>query len=101
LYNLHPGFSVFPTPSRVGDRVKIRYHGLLSECGADQVYLRTGYGSDQWENIYDHRMEKVGNEWEKEIRIEKEGQFNFCFKDSANNWDNNNGLNWSYTIKGR
>ncbi|HHW28649.1 MAG TPA: hypothetical protein GXX21_03700 [Syntrophomonadaceae bacterium] len=51
--------------------------------------------------IYDHRMEKVGNEWEKEIRIEKEGQFNFCFKDSANNWDNNNGLNWSYTIKGR
>jgi hypothetical protein len=99
LYNLHPGFSVFPTPSRVREQVKVRYHGLLAESGADQVYLHTGYGAGSWENIYDYHMEKIGSEWETTIKIDRDGQFNLCFKDSANNWDNNNGMNWSYTVK--
>lgn len=86
-------------PGRAGETVKIRYHGLLSGAGADQVFLHTGYGTASWQNIYDHRMNKAGNEWEKSIEIERDGQFNFCFKDSADNWDNNNGMNWSYTIK--
>jgi len=99
VYNLHPGFSVSPTPSKVGETVKVRYHGLLSGAGADQVFLHTGYGTGSWQNIYDYCLNKEGNEWEKSIKIEKDGQFNFCFKDSADHWDNNNGMNWSYTIK--
>ena len=99
MYNLHPGFSISPVPGRAGETVKIRYHGLLSGAGADQVFLHTGYGTASWQNIYDHRMNKAGNEWEKSIEIERDGQFNFCFKDSADNWDNNNGMNWSYTIE--
>lgn len=99
MYNLHPGFSISPVPSKTGETVKIRYHGLLAGSGADQVFLHTGYGTGPWQSIYDYRMDKVGNEWKKNIKIDREGQFNFCFKDSADNWDNNNGLNWSYTIK--
>jgi hypothetical protein len=100
LYNLHPAFSISPTPSKVGDTVKVRYHGFLSEAGADQIFLHTGYGFGSWQSIYDYPMEKKDNEWEKSIKIDRKGQFNFCFKDSAANWDNNNGMNWSYTIKG-
>ncbi len=99
MYNLHPGLSISPVPSKVGESVRIRYHGLLAGSGADQVWLHTGYGTGSWQSTYDHRMDKTGNEWEQNIKIDRDGQFNFCFKDSANNWDNNNGLNWSYSIK--
>lgn len=99
MYNLHPGYTISPVPSKVGEKCKIRYHGLLAGAGADQVWLHTGYGTGPWQNIYDYRMSKVGtNEWEQTVEISRDGQFNFCFKDSASNWDNNNGLNWSYTI---
>ncbi len=98
MFDMHPGFSISPVPKRVGDKVKIKYHGLLAQMGADQVWLHTGYGEGPWEDIYDYKMKKEGNEWEQTVEIKKEGSFNFCFKDSANNWDNNNGLNWSYKI---
>jgi hypothetical protein len=65
-----------------------------------RFFLHTGYGFGSWQSIYDYPMEKKDNEWEKSIKIDRKGQFNFCFKDSAANWDNNNGMNWSYTIKG-
>jgi len=99
VYNLHPGFNISPVPSKTGETVNVRYHGLLASSGADQVYMHTGYGAGSWQGIYDHCMHKTGNEWESSIKIDREGQFNFCFKDSADNWDDNNGLNWSYKIK--
>lgn len=98
MFNLHPAYSISPTPKRVGDKVKITYHGILAQGGADQIWLHTGYGEGAWHSIYDYPMKKVGNEWEQTVEINQEGQFNFCFKDSANNWDNNNGLNWNYQI---
>lgn len=99
MYNLHPGYSISPVPSKVGEKCEIRYQGLLAGAGADQIWLHSGYGTGTWQDIYDHRMEKVGaSDWKQTIEISKAGQFNFCFKDSANNWDNNNGLNWSYSI---
>lgn len=98
MYDMHPAFSISPIPKRVGDKVKIRYHGILAQAGADQIWLHTGYGTGPWQNIYDYKMSKAGDEWEHTIEITRSGRFNFCFKDSANNWDNNNGLNWSYQI---
>jgi len=98
LYDLHSAFSISPIPKKVGDKVKIRYHGMLAQAGADQIWLHTGFGIGPWKNIYNYKMSKEGDEWEQTIEITKADQFNFCFKDSANNWDNNNGLNWSYRI---
>lgn len=98
MYDLHPAFVISPSPSRVGDKVQIKYHGLLAGAGADQVWLHTGYGTESWQNQYDYPMKRVGSEWEQTVEITRDGQFNLCFKDSANNWDNNNNLNWNYRI---
>ncbi|QGP91163.1 Starch/carbohydrate-binding protein [Neomoorella glycerini] len=93
------GVVVDPVPITAGDEVTILYHGLLDACGADQVWLHTGYGdANSWQNIYDYRMERTGYGWVKNIRVEDGSRLNICFKDSANNWDNNNGLNWSFEI---
>ena len=75
--------------------VRIAYNGLLAKSGASEVYLHTGLG-DNWQNVYDHRMEPTQVGFEKTIPIENT-KVNFCFKDSANNFDNNNGQNWFFT----
>jgi hypothetical protein len=94
---LHPGFTVQPHPTRVGEQIKINYYGLLAS-GADQVWLHSGYGSGAWTKTCDYQMTRSAGGWEQSLQIVDRGQFNFCFKDSAGHWDNNNGMNWSYQI---
>lgn len=72
--------------------VTICYHGLLAKSGADEVYLHYGFG-DRWLDTHTEKMHRTPDGWEKNIKI-KYDQLNFCFKDSANNWDNNSGYNW-------
>jgi hypothetical protein len=86
-----------PTPARHGDTVHIKYHGLLKNSGADSVYLH--YSNDGWNTPrtipMDHSPE---GGFAAEIKAEGGSEFDFCFKDSANNWDNNNGWNWKFNI---
>ncbi|MDR9787773.1 MAG: carbohydrate-binding protein [Peptococcaceae bacterium MAG4] len=78
-----------------GNEVTIIYNGLLKNSGADQVYLHYGYGdTDRWYDINTIRMDNTHQGFEKTISM-KNHMLNFCFKDSANNWDNNNGHNWT------
>lgn len=91
------GITVEPL-NKDGRDVKIIYDGLLSQSGAMQIYLHTGFGhNNQWNQVYDQRMERTQRGWERTINMESP-QLNFCFKDSANNWDNNNGQNWTYAV---
>jgi len=77
------------------DEVNIVYNGLLSRSGADQVFLHYGLGdSRNWSNVNTIRMDKSFKGWEKSLRLQN-NEITFCFKDSANNWDNNNGFNWT------
>jgi len=76
--------------------VTILYDGLLAKSGTTQVYLHTGFGN-RWDRLYDHRMEPTSAGWEKTLQMES-NELNFCFKDSANNWDNNNGQNWMFKL---
>lgn len=93
------GVVVDPVPITSGSEVTVLYHGLLRNDGADQVWLRTGYGdSRNWQDVSDHRMEYTDYGFVKTFKVENSSRLNFCFKDSANNWDNNNGLNWSFEI---
>jgi len=93
------GIKVSPVPITAGDQVRVVYNGLLAACGADKVYLHAGYGSPyNWQGVADHPMVRTPEGWEAVVRVENASRFNFCFKDSANNWDNNNGRNWSYEI---
>ena len=91
------GIKVEPVTAS-GHDVRIIYDGLLAKSGAQQLYLHTGFGKRRsWENVYDHRMEPTGRGWEKTLNMENK-QINFCFKDCANNWDNNRGENWTYVV---
>lgn len=92
------GISVSPQTVRSGELVRISYTGLLSQSGADQIYLHVGYGGE-WSYNDDHRMQRTPSGWQRVLPVEHPGSLNFCFKDSANNWDNNNGNNWSVPIE--
>lgn len=90
---------VRPLPMHNGDVIEVRYNGLLAKSGADQVYLHTGLAYEyDWTNVQNIKMNKEENDWVVNVELKEPVKLKFCFKDSANNWDNNNGRNWSYTI---
>lgn len=85
------GVEVQPT---YGNQVKICYSGLLPKSGADQVFLHCGYSDPQnWREVQTLQMDRAMQGFEKSIPM-RDHTAVFCFKDSAENWDNNNGHNW-------
>ncbi|AEF94569.1 carbohydrate-binding family 25 protein [Desulfotomaculum nigrificans CO-1-SRB] len=94
------GVVVDPTPITAGEEVVVFYNGLLAQSGADEVYVHCGFGdNDQWKSVQDLRMAKTGWGWVKSMTMpDTPTRFNFCFHDSAQNWDNNNGHNWSFQV---
>lgn len=83
---------------RVSDHTaSLKYDGLLAQCGADDVYTVVGYGSNNnWENVQTIRMNRFGNAFHADIPAMHGLNINVAFKDSANNWDNNNGNNYTF-----
>ena len=89
------GITIKPATFSVGDKIKLTYNGLLSESGAEEVFAHIGWG-DAWDNLDDIKMSKTKSGFTATISVESMNQLNLCFKDAMNNWDNNNG--WNYTI---
>ncbi|HBF37676.1 MAG TPA: carbohydrate-binding protein [Firmicutes bacterium] len=88
-----------PTEPRTNDTLNIQYRGLLKESGANEVYLH--YGFDSWNRaVSTIKMDKQddGN-FRTTIKAEDAHEMNLCFKDSADNWDNNNGYNWNLPLQ--
>lgn len=105
MHTLHPytfsepiqGVQVKPL-TEDGKQVRIRYNGLLANSGAPQIVMHRGFGNPtSWSDVMDQNMERTSEGWENTIYMEQ-NQLNFCFRDTAENWDNNNGLNWIYRI---
>lgn len=97
------GVYVRPTPITSGQRVTIWYSGLLARKGADQIFLHYGFGPGAWKDVHDVLMKQVGwigqtALWEAQLEARGFGTLEFCFHDSADHWDNNNGHNWVYQI---
>ena len=93
------GVVVDPTPITPGEEITVLYDGLLDAGGATQVFLHVGFGhAKQWHNAHDLRMSRTGWGWVKTMPMPDDTRFNFCFHDGAGNWDNNNGVNWSFEI---
>lgn len=94
------GVVVDPVPITAGEEILVFYNGLLAKDGADSVYLHCGYGdSNHWNATSDMRMAKTGWGFVKTMKMpDTSSRFNFCFHDSASNWDNNSGINWSFEI---
>lgn len=90
--------SLEPGTPKKGDQVRVEYRGLLANSGADNVWLHCGV--DGWNRTKDIYMPRTP-QGTFACTAEAEGarELNFCFKDSANNWDNNNGWNWAVPIK--
>lgn len=88
-----------PSPVRPGETVQIKYQGLLKDAGADEVYLH--YGFDSWSySVNTIKMERLENgNFGAGIQATGNQEINFCFKDSAGNWDNNNGWNWRLQLQ--
>ncbi|MCE5284456.1 MAG: hypothetical protein LLG02_01210 [Pelosinus sp.] len=88
---------VFIYPSTL-DTCHITYTGLLKQCGATAVYAHVGQGC-QWKNTQDYQMEQTAQGFELSLPLpENVDRINLCFKDSAGNWDNNTGANYSFLI---
>jgi hypothetical protein len=95
--NKYAANGVFITPAlpASGEKVKLVYDGLLAKCGATEVYAHVGFGNN-WENTNDYKMNKTSNGFEATIPIHTSKPLNICFRDSAYNWDNNSGRNYSF-----
>ncbi len=90
--------SLEPGTPKKGQEVRIEYRGLLAQNGADTVWLR--YGNDGWEQVTDIPMERTPEgSFSCHTEAKGEREINFCFKDSANHFDNNNGSNWNFMIE--
>ncbi len=88
---------VNPSPPVKGQMVEVGYRGLLAKSGADRTYLH--YGFDDWKNPKTVPMSKIADgSFSARILVEGERDLNFCFKDSADHWDNNSGWNWTQPI---
>lgn len=81
-----------------GQTTKITYSGLLADKGANEVFIHLGYGL-LWENLSEIKMTKNGDAFEADIPLLMADSINFCFRDNANNWDNNSYQNYSYEVK--
>lgn len=98
LEEVADGIFMEPVPITLGDEVKIKYKGLLAEAKAEKVFIHAGYGS-KWEKPVDLPMRKGRDgSWSVTLNIDEPSEFNFCFHDNAQNWDNNYGRNWSYQV---
>lgn len=87
-----------PAPVSPNDTVQISYHGLLKNSGADSVYLH--YSFDNWSSPANTvKMDQSGDRFLAEVNAGGNRELNFCFKDSAANWDNNSGMNWTMHLQ--
>ncbi|HBR03899.1 MAG TPA: hypothetical protein DD738_14970 [Ruminiclostridium sp.] len=79
-------------------QAKINYSGLLAKNGAQDVFGVYGFGSNQkWEDVSTLTFNKESEgSFATTVPIEQGKNINFAFRDSAENWDNNSGMNYTF-----
>ena len=78
--------------------VKISYTGKFFQDGSEEVYIHYGFGLN-WENVNDIKMEKTELGFQAELNLASGDTFNFCFRNNANEWDNNEGQNYIFDLE--
>lgn len=94
---LTKGININPSSPCYGDKVKVVYDGLLTKSGATELYAHVGFGHN-WNNSFDYKMTRTAQGFETSIPVSSHEHLNLCFKDAANNWDNNNGYNYTLPV---
>ena len=82
---------IFNTTPTVNEDLTITYQGFLSNSA--QLSIVYGYG-DSWSNTTEKLMEKKNDGFSTTINLLDYDTFNFCFKNSNNEWDNNSYCNY-------
>lgn len=80
------------------DSLQLSYSGILAQQGASNINLLVGFGDvNNWTNVTSYNMTKTDhNTFEAIIPRPKNTRLNLVFSDPNNNWDNNNGQNYSF-----
>lgn len=94
------GVIIKPNVVAKGDHASVLYKGILYHSGADSVYMHAGYG-DLWDNAKDIQMQRTGEGFEAKLSVIDGKPLKLAFKDSANNWDNNTGRNYTFEVQSR
>ncbi len=79
-------------------KLKISYVGDLYQNGSEEVFLHYGFGL-QWDDVSDIKMEKTELGFQCEIEIKEYESLNLCFRNSNNEWDNNDGENYIFLVE--
>lgn len=80
-----------------GDVITVSYTGLLVQSGAQGVFLHVGFG-DEWDNSTLIPMNLENGAFTASFEILECKKFGICFKDTAENWDNNSGENYMFSV---
>ena len=78
--------------------VKVTYAGKLFQNGSEDVIVHYGFG-ENWEGSADITMQKSELGFQADIHVQPNTKLNFCFRNSAGEWDNNNGSNYAFKIE--
>lgn len=81
----------FNNSPTVNKSVTIDYSGFLSN--SSELSIVYGFG-ESWEFTSETKMEKFQNGFTAKIKMLDFDTFNFCFKNSYNEWDNNCNCNY-------
>ena len=89
----------FNTDKLIGNNtVKISYTGKLFQDESEEVFAHYGFGNN-WDNLNEIKMEKTELGFQAEIELISSDTLNLCFRNSNNEWDNNDGQNYIFPIE--
>lgn len=78
--------------------IKISYTGTFFENNSEKVFIHYGFG-ENWQDVAEKEMEKTELGFQAEIALPESDYLKFCFKNNLDEWDNNNGQDYSFQIE--
>lgn len=75
----------------------VTYSGILFKNNSDNVSIVYGF-ENSWQNTTEQKMTKTETGFTAKIKLLNFENINFCFKNSNNEWDNNNNFNYTAPI---
>ena len=78
--------------------VKISYTGKLFQNNSEEVFVHYGFGNN-WDNLNEIKMDKTELGFQTEIELLSDDTLNLCFRNSNNEWDNNDSNNYIFPIE--
>ena len=78
--------------------IKISYTGKLFQEDSEEVFVHYGFGNN-WDNLNEIKMERTELGFQAEIELISNDTLNLCFRNSNNEWDNNDSQNYIFPIE--